>query len=117
MQNILAYEVRACACSSPLFSLFLCRFFSFAGHLVAFNLVGRVFRKAFMTLRRVKYSCLVKNIFSFLTSTHLDHSISALEKAEKICRFKECIGIWKASLTISQVTSRRIRLVSESKLK
>ena len=102
----------------PSFFAFLVSFFfSFAGHLVGFNLVGRVFRKAFMTFRRVKFSCLVKNIFLFLTSTHLDHSIYALEKAEKICQFKECIGIWKASLTISQVTSRRIRLVSESKLK
>ena len=42
--------------------------FSVAGHLVAFILVAKVFRKDFMTLRRVKLSCLVKNIFSFLTS-------------------------------------------------
>ena len=39
--------------SSPLFSLFLAflaSFFSFAGHLVGFILVGRVFRKAFRIL-------------------------------------------------------------------
>ena len=40
-----------CFLSSPLFSLFLPRFFSLAGHLVAgFILVGRVFRKAFRIL-------------------------------------------------------------------
>ena len=52
----------------PSFFAFLVSFFSVAGHLVAFNLVAKVFRKDFMTLRRVKLSCLVKNIFSFLTS-------------------------------------------------
>ena len=53
----------------PSFFAFLASFFfSFAGHLVGFNLVGKVFTKAFMTLRRVKLSYLVKNIFSFLTS-------------------------------------------------
>ena len=36
--------------SSPLFSLFLPHFFSLAGHLVGFILVGRVFRKAFRIL-------------------------------------------------------------------
>ena len=36
--------------SSPLFSLFLPHFFSFAGHLVGFILVGKVFRKAFRIL-------------------------------------------------------------------
>ena len=38
--------------SSPLFffSFFLPHFFSFAGHLVGFNLVGKVFRKAFRIL-------------------------------------------------------------------
>ena len=36
--------------SSPLFSLFLPHFFSLAGHLVGFVLVGRVFRKAFRIL-------------------------------------------------------------------
>ena len=36
--------------SSLLFSLFLPHFFSLAGHLVGFNLVGRVFRKAFRIL-------------------------------------------------------------------
>ena len=53
----------------PSFFAFLVSFFSFAGHLVGFILVGKVFRKAFMTLWSVKLSCLVKNIFSFLTST------------------------------------------------
>ena len=33
--------------SSPLFSLFLLIFFSLAGHLVGFILMGRVFRKAY----------------------------------------------------------------------
>ena len=33
-----------------LFSLFLPHFFSLAGHLVGFNLVGRVFRKTFRIL-------------------------------------------------------------------
>ena len=37
--------------SVALFSLFLPRFFSFAGHLVGFILVGRVFRKAFRILK------------------------------------------------------------------
>ena len=36
--------------SSLLFSLFLPHFFSLAGHLVGFILVGRVFRKAFRNL-------------------------------------------------------------------
>ena len=36
--------------SSPLFSLFLPHFFSFAGHLVGLILVGKVFRKAFRIL-------------------------------------------------------------------
>ena len=36
--------------SSLLFSLFLPYFFSLAGHLVGFILVGRVFRKAFRML-------------------------------------------------------------------
>ena len=36
-----------CFLSSPLFSLFLLIFFSLAGHLVGFILMGRVFRKAF----------------------------------------------------------------------
>ena len=36
--------------SSPLFSLFLLIFFSLAGHLVGFILMGRVFRKAFRIL-------------------------------------------------------------------
>ena len=36
--------------SSPLFSLLLPHFFSFAGHLVGFILVGKVFRKAFRIL-------------------------------------------------------------------
>ena len=36
--------------SSPPFSLFLPHFFSFAGHLVGFILVGNVFRKAFRIL-------------------------------------------------------------------
>ena len=36
--------------SSPLFSLFLPHFFSLAGHLVGFILVGIVFRKAFRIL-------------------------------------------------------------------
>ena len=36
--------------SSPLFSLFSPHFFSFAGHLVGFILVGKVFRKAFRIL-------------------------------------------------------------------
>ena len=36
--------------SSPLFWLFLPHFFSLAGHLVGFVLVGRVFRKAFRIL-------------------------------------------------------------------
>ena len=36
--------------SSPLFSISLPHFFFFAGHLVGFNLVGRVFRKAFRIL-------------------------------------------------------------------
>ena len=67
------YEVRACAeskiskifgfktdttvvtftfrfLSSPLFSLFLPHFFSLAGHLVGFILVGIVFKKAFRIL-------------------------------------------------------------------
>ena len=65
--KISACEVRACAeskissdtavltftfhfLSSPLFSLFLPHFFSLAGHLVGFILVGRVFRKAFRIL-------------------------------------------------------------------
>ena len=39
-----------CFLSSPLFSLFLPHFFSFAGHLVGFILVGKVFRKAFRIL-------------------------------------------------------------------
>ena len=39
-----------CFLSSPLFSLFLPHFFSLAGHLVGFILVGRVFRKAFRIL-------------------------------------------------------------------
>lgn len=36
--------------SSPLFSLFLLIFFSLAGHLEGFILMGRVFRKAFRIL-------------------------------------------------------------------
>ena len=36
--------------SSPLFLLFLPHFFSLAGHLVGFILVGRVFGKAFSIL-------------------------------------------------------------------
>ena len=36
--------------SSPLFLLFLPHFFSLAGHLGGFVLVGRVFRKAFWIL-------------------------------------------------------------------
>ena len=36
--------------SSPLFSLSLLIFFSLAGHLVGFILMGRVFRKAFRIL-------------------------------------------------------------------
>ena len=36
--------------SSPLFSLFLPHFFSLAGHLVGFILVGLVFRRAFRIL-------------------------------------------------------------------
>ena len=36
--------------SSPLFSLFLPHFFSFAEHLVGFISVGKVFRKAFRIL-------------------------------------------------------------------
>ena len=60
--KILACEVRACAkskisrsftfcfLSSPLFSLFLPHFFSCAGHLVGFILVGKVLRKAFKIL-------------------------------------------------------------------
>ena len=36
--------------SSPPISLFLPHFFSFAGHLVGFTLVGKVFRKAFRIL-------------------------------------------------------------------
>ena len=68
--KILACEVRACAeskilgfksdtavltftfhfLSSPLLSLFLPHFFSLAGHLVGFILVGRVFRKTFRIL-------------------------------------------------------------------
>ena len=36
--------------SSPPISLFLPHFFSFAGHLVGFILVGKVFRKAFRIL-------------------------------------------------------------------
>ena len=36
--------------SSPPFSLFLPHFFSFAGHLVGFILMGKVFRKAFRIL-------------------------------------------------------------------
>ena len=60
---LLACEVRALAeskfltldfsfrfLSSPLFSFFLPHFLSFAGHLVAFILVGKVFRKAFRIL-------------------------------------------------------------------
>ena len=39
-----------CFLSSPLFLLFLPHFFSLAGHLVGFILVGRVFRKAFRIL-------------------------------------------------------------------
>ena len=37
--------------SSPLFSLFLPHFFSFAGHLEGFSFVGKVFRTAFKILR------------------------------------------------------------------
>ena len=66
--KILACEVRACTVlfgfksdtavltftfrflSSPLFSLFLPHFFSLAGHLAGFILVGIVFRKAFRIL-------------------------------------------------------------------
>ena len=36
--------------STPVFSLFLPHFFSLAGHLIGFVLVGRVFRKAFRIL-------------------------------------------------------------------
>ena len=39
-----------CFLSSPLFSLFLSHFFSLAGHLVGFILVGKVFKKAFTIL-------------------------------------------------------------------
>ena len=39
-----------CFLSSPLFSLFLSHFFSLAGHLVGFILVGKVFKKAFRIL-------------------------------------------------------------------
>ena len=39
-----------CFLSSPLSSLFLRHFFYFAGHLVGFILVGKVFRKAFSIL-------------------------------------------------------------------
>ena len=39
-----------CFLSSPLSSLFLRHFFNFAGHLVGFILVGKVFRKAFRIL-------------------------------------------------------------------
>ena len=39
-----------CFLSSPLFSFFLPHFFSLAGHLVGFILVGRVFKKAFRIL-------------------------------------------------------------------
>ena len=39
-----------CFLSSPLFSLFLTYFFSFAKHLVGFILMGKVFKKAFRIL-------------------------------------------------------------------
>ena len=39
-----------CFLSSPLFSLFLPHFFSLAGHLVDFILVGKVFKKALRIL-------------------------------------------------------------------
>ena len=39
-----------CCLFSPLFLLFLPHFFSFAGHLVGFILVGNVYRKAFRIL-------------------------------------------------------------------
>ena len=39
-----------CFLSFPLFAIFLPHFFSLAGHLVGFILVGKVFRKAFRIL-------------------------------------------------------------------
>ena len=51
--------------SSPLFSLFLPHFFSLAGHLVCFILVGKVFRKAFriLTLDEMKGRWVVEQDF------------------------------------------------------
>ena len=47
IRKILAWEVRACKESEiSKFSLFLPHFFSVAGHLVGFTLMGEVFRKA-----------------------------------------------------------------------
>ena len=48
MQNI--SEVRACI-ESKISLRFSCLFFSLVGHLIGFNLVGNVFRKAFRILR------------------------------------------------------------------
>ena len=60
--------------SSPLFSLFLLILFSFAGHLVVFILVGKVFWKAFRILELGERKCreVVKQDFTeiFISMLH-----------------------------------------------
>ena len=63
--------VTFCFLSSPLFSLFLPHFFSFAGHLVSFILVGKAFGKALRILRldERKGTCTIAKVMVINIST------------------------------------------------